>query len=114
VSGTVEDQADPSSPAEAGLAVTRPFREVRFGRQVKLPVRVSQQSLPEGPGSDVDPRIFIPPRDTDTTFVIGRIAPMRCTDTGIFVTHARGELKRQVPRSCLDRPAPRVMPLSKK
>jgi hypothetical protein len=104
-------QVDPSSPAGSAPVVSRLFRDIRFGRQVKLPAQDLDLSLPGPSGSDVDPRIFVPPRDTDTTFLVRRVLPDRCLDTGIFVTHVRGALKRQVPRPCLERTSPGVRPL---
>ncbi len=116
VGGTVDDvdQADPSSSAGAVAAVPRPFRDIRFGRQVRLPAQNPAEPPPFPNPQDIDPGIFAPPRDTGTAFAIRQIVPPRCTDTGIFVSHVQGELKRAVPRSCLERPAPGVYPLGKR
>jgi hypothetical protein len=103
VSGAVDDldQADPSSPAETVTTVPRPFRDIQFGRQVSLPARSLFLPVQTPPKQDTDPGIFLAPRDTETTFVIGREVPARCTDTRAFVTHVDGALVRQEPRACV-------------
>jgi hypothetical protein len=38
----------------------------------------------QGDRKDIDPGIFMPPRDTHVNFTIRRIVPKECVDPGIF------------------------------
>jgi hypothetical protein len=83
-----------SGAADAG-ATAEPSRLIRFG-QKKTPDVVVDAAV-DGPcrlvdpsqHKDIDPGIFVPPRDPQIDFKIRRIAPKGCIDPGIFVPKRR-------------------------